>query len=31
VPAPNSIQTVTVQLGSTGTPRGFDNPAVVAS
>ena len=31
VPAPNSIQTVTVQLGSTGTPRGFDNPAVVAA
>jgi hypothetical protein len=31
VPAPNSIQTVTVQLGSTGTPRGFDDPAVVAA
>jgi hypothetical protein len=30
VPAPNMIQTVTVQLGSTGTPRGFDNPAVIA-
>ncbi len=31
VPAPNAIQTVTVQLGSTGTPRGFDDPAVVAA
>jgi hypothetical protein len=31
VPAPNAIQTVTVQLGSTGTPRGFDNPATVAA
>lgn len=31
VPAPNSIQTVTVQLGSTGTPRGFDDPGVVAA
>ena len=31
VPAPNTIQTVTVQLGSTGTPRGFDDPAVVAA
>ncbi len=30
-PAPNSIQTVTVQLGSTGTPRGMDNPATVAA
>lgn len=31
VPAPNSIQTVTVQLGSTGTPRGMDDPATVAA
>lgn len=31
VPAPNAIQTVTVQLGSTGTPRGFDDPATVAA
>ena len=31
VPAPNSIQTVMVQLGSTGTPRGMDNPATVAA
>jgi len=30
-PAPNAIQVVTVQLGSTGTPRGFDNPGVIAS
>lgn len=30
-PAPNAIQTVMVQLGSTGTPRGFDNPATVAA
>lgn len=31
VPAPNAIQVVTVQLGSTGTPRGFDDPATVAA
>jgi hypothetical protein len=30
-PAPNAIQMVTVQLGSTGTPRGMDNPATVAA
>lgn len=30
-PAPNAIQTVTVQLGSTGTPRGMDNPGTVAA
>jgi hypothetical protein len=30
-PAPNAIQIVTVQLGSTGTPRGFDDPAVAAA
>jgi hypothetical protein len=30
-PAPNAIQTVTVQLGSTGTPRGMDNPATIAA
>ena len=30
VPAPNAIQLVTVELGSTGTPNGMDDPAVVA-
>jgi hypothetical protein len=29
-PAPNSIQTITVRMGSTGDPRGWDNPATVA-
>lgn len=31
VPAPNAIQTIEVRLGSTGTPRGFDDPAIVAA
>lgn len=28
--APNAIQTVTVKMGSTGDPRGWDNPATLA-
>lgn len=30
-PAPNTIQTVTVKLGSTGAPKGFGDEAVVAA
>src|SRR5690349_19590910 len=29
-PAPNSIQTITVRLGSTADPRGWGNPATIA-